>query len=69
MPKIVLNGEEKEIPKEMTVMELLEEIGVKFREVGLAVAINEEVIPKSEYTTKKVREGDKVEVVQLVGGG
>jgi len=69
MPKIVLNGEEKEIPREMTVMELLEEIGVKFREVGLAVAINEEVIPKSEYTTKKVREGDKVEVVQLVGGG
>ncbi|WP_024015109.1 sulfur carrier protein ThiS [Aquifex aeolicus] len=69
MPRIVLNGEEREIPREMTIMELLEEIGVKFREVGLAVAINEEVVPKSEYTTRKVREGDKVEVVQLVGGG
>ncbi|HIQ49436.1 MAG TPA: sulfur carrier protein ThiS [Aquifex aeolicus] len=69
MPKVILNGEEKEIPREMTVMELLEEIGVKFREIGLAVAINEEVVPKSEYTTRKVKEGDKVEVVQLVGGG
>ncbi|HIP42526.1 MAG TPA: sulfur carrier protein ThiS [Aquifex aeolicus] len=69
MPKIILNGEEREIPREMTVMELLEEIGIKFREIGLAVAINEEVVPKSEYTTRKVKEGDKVEVVQLVGGG
>lgn len=69
MPKIILNGEEREILREMTVMELLEEIGIKFREIGLAVAINEEVVPKSEYTTRKVKEGDKVEVVQLVGGG
>ena len=50
-------------------MELLEIMDVKFREVGLAVAINEEVIPKSEYKTRKVREGDRVEIVQLVGGG
>ncbi|GAB6065083.1 sulfur carrier protein ThiS [Aquifex pyrophilus] len=69
MPRIILNGEEKEIPRELTVMELLNELGIKFREIGLAVAINEEVVPKSEYNTRKVKEGDKVEVVQLVGGG
>lgn len=69
MPKIILNGEEREIPKEMSVMELLKEVGVKFREVGLAVAINEEVVPKSEYEKRIVREGDRVEIVQLVGGG
>ncbi|WP_461828823.1 sulfur carrier protein ThiS [Aquifex sp.] len=69
MPKIILNGEEREIPKEMSVMELLKEVGVKFREVGLAVAINEEVVPKSEYERRIVKEGDKVEIVQLVGGG
>ncbi|NPA32846.1 MAG: sulfur carrier protein ThiS [Aquificae bacterium] len=69
MPRIVLNGQEREIPREMSVMELLDEIGVKFREVGLAVAINDEVVPKSEYERRKVKEGDRVEVVQLVGGG
>ena len=69
MPRIVVNGEEREIPREMNVMELLKEVGVQFREVGLAVAINEEVVPKSEYETRIVREGDKVEIVQLVGGG
>jgi len=69
MPKIVVNGEEKEISREMTVRELLRELGVEFREVGLAVAINEEVVPKSEYDKRVVKEGDRVEVVQLVGGG
>jgi len=69
MPKITVNGEEKEVSRELTVMELLEETGVEFREVGLAVAINEEIVPKSEYTTRRVREGDRVEIVQLVGGG
>lgn len=67
--KILVNGQEKVIDREVTVMELLEIMDVKFREVGLAVAINEEVVPKSEYTTRKVREGDRVEIVQLVGGG
>lgn len=69
MPKIILNGEEREIPKEMSVMELLKELGIQFREVGLAVAINEEVVPKSEYEKRTVKEGDRVEIVHLVGGG
>jgi len=69
MLKIFVNGQEKVIDREITVMELLEIMDVKFREVGLAVAINEEVVPKSEYKTRKVREGDRVEIVQLVGGG
>ena len=69
MPTIILNGKEQEIPKEMSVMDLLKEVGVKFREVGLAVAINEEVVPKSEYEKRIIKEGDRVEIVQLVGGG
>ncbi len=69
MLKIIINGQEKMIDREVTIMELLEIMDVKFREVGLAVAINEEVVPKSEYNTRRVKEGDKVEIVQLVGGG
>ncbi len=69
MPRVIVNGEEKEIERELTVMELLDLMDVKFREIGLAVAINEEVVPKSEYRTRKVKEGDRIEIVQLVGGG
>ena len=69
MPRVVINGEEREISREMNILELLNEMGIKFREVGLAVAINEEVIPKSEYEKRTVKDGDRVEIVQLVGGG
>ena len=69
MPRVIVNGEEKEIERELTVMELLDLMEIRFREVGLAVAINEEVVPKSEYRTRKVKEGDRIEIVQLVGGG
>lgn len=69
MIRISVNGEERLIEREMTVAELLKEIGVQIREVGLAVAVNEEVVPKSEYARRVVKEGDRVEIVQLVGGG
>ncbi len=69
MPRITVNGEDREVSDELTIMELLELMDVKFREVGLAVAVNDEVVPKSEYKTRRVKEGDKVEIVQLVGGG
>ncbi|EDP74557.1 sulfur carrier protein ThiS [Hydrogenivirga sp. 128-5-R1-1] len=69
MPRITVNGKDREVSDELTIMELLELMDVKFREVGLAVAVNDEVVPKSEYKTRRVKEGDKVEIVQLVGGG
>ncbi len=69
MFKITVNGEERTLKREITVRELLDLMNVEFREIGLAVAINEEVIPKSEYAKRKVREGDRIEIVQLVGGG
>ncbi len=69
MPRITVNGEERKIEKDLTVMELLKVMNIKFREVGLAIAINEEIVPKSEYATRKLKEGDRVEIVQLVGGG
>ncbi len=69
MFRITVNGEEKKVDRELTIMELLEFMDVKFREVGLAVAVNDEVVPKSEYKIRRVKEGDRVEIVQLVGGG
>ncbi len=67
--KIKINGEERTIDREMTVKELLDYMGIKFRETGLAVSINEEIVPKSLYEKTYVKEGDSVEIVQLVGGG
>lgn len=35
----------------------------------VAVAINGDVIPKTDYPTTIVREGDDLEIVRMVGGG
>ncbi|MBF0493251.1 MAG: sulfur carrier protein ThiS [Deltaproteobacteria bacterium] len=34
-----------------------------------AVALNRQVIPRSEYESTFLKEGDEVEIVQAVGGG
>lgn len=35
----------------------------------VAVAINGDVIPKSEFDATTVRNGDELEIVRMVGGG
>ena len=35
----------------------------------IAVEINENILPKSEYTNYVISENDKIEVVSFVGGG
>ena len=35
----------------------------------VAVEVNEEVVPREQHATTELREGDRVEIVTLVGGG
>jgi len=65
--KIILNGEEREIKEGTTIKELIQELGIKAP--NYAVAVGMEVVPKSEYETYSLKEGDRVEVVTFVGGG
>ncbi|MDQ7055770.1 MAG: sulfur carrier protein ThiS [Persephonella sp.] len=65
--KIILNGEEKEVKEGITVQELIEELRIKAP--NYAVAVGMEVIPKSEYSSYRLKEGDRVEIVTFVGGG
>ncbi len=66
--KIKVNGEEKTFDKEeLTIKELVELLGIKVP--NYAVAVGMEVIPKSEYDTYKIKDGDTVEIVTFVGGG
>ena len=66
--KLIVNGEEKSFNREkMTIKELVKELGIKVP--NYAVAVGMEVIPKSEYETYVLKDGDKVEIVTFVGGG
>jgi sulfur carrier protein len=65
--KFELNGEPFEVEHELTVQALLERLDLRRRRV--AVAVNSEVVPRSELGRARIREGDRVEVIQAVGGG
>ena len=51
----------------LTVLALLTKLDLADRRV--AVAINAEVVPRSSFLATRIREGDRVEVIQAVGGG
>ena len=65
--RIQLNGESYEGPESMTVAELLERLGIQ--QPRVAVELNLDILPKDQYTTTRLKEGDQVEVVHFVGGG
>lgn len=65
--KIHLNGEPRDVPEGCTIAALLELLEVRMK--GVAVERNQEVIPRAEHGSTELSEGDRVEVVTLVGGG
>jgi sulfur carrier protein len=68
MIEINVNGEIRTIPEQSTVRSLLEYLNLAERE-GTAVAVNMEVIPRSAHAATVLNAGDRVEIVQAVGGG
>jgi len=63
---IHLNGESRAV-QATTISELLREIGLQMRLV--AVERNLAVIPRSQYDRVILEDGDRIEVVHMIGGG
>lgn len=64
---IKLNGEAKEIDADLSLAKLVEQLALTGQRY--AVEVNLEIIPKAEHAITFLKEGDKVEVVQAIGGG
>ncbi|MFW2341264.1 sulfur carrier protein ThiS [Brevundimonas sp.] len=63
---IQVNGEEREVAA-ATLTALVEELGLDPRKV--AIERNLEIVPKSLHHTTALADGDRIEIVQFVGGG
>lgn len=64
-----MNGQYYDFEKSLNILELIEFFSIELRPVGLAIAINEDIVPKSKYQEVFVKDGDSVEIIELVGGG
>jgi len=66
--KLTINGEHHEFqPRELTVSDLLGELGLRGRPV--AVEVNQRLVFKREHASTELKDGDQIEVVTMVGGG
>ena len=64
---IVINGIERNFTSSLTLGTLLIELGHANKKI--AVEVNEEIVPRSELRNKLVVDGDKIEIINAVGGG
>jgi len=69
MDKITLeiNGESREVPAVANARELLRFLEIT--EERVALEINRKIIRRTDWATSTVADGDRVEIVQFVGGG
>ncbi len=65
--RVRINGTERELPEATTLLELLAERGLDPRIV--VVEYNYEIVPREQYAHITLKEGDNLEIVQMVAGG
>ncbi len=65
---IMLNGEERPLAAS-TLAGMLREVGIVANKRGIAVAINDTVVPRRDWAATTLQPGDRIEVVKLFSGG
>ena len=65
--RLQLNGEPREFDGPMTVASLVEKLGLDARKI--AIERNLEIVPRSTYERVALADGDRLEIVNFVGGG
>ena len=69
MTLVLLNGQSRELPDGATVETAVLEAGAPGDGRGVAVALDGEVVPRSQWTTVRVGDGQQIEVLHAVQGG
>lgn len=67
MIAVTVNGAPVQVDDDSTVAELVDSLGSGSR--GVAVAVNEEVVPRSMWGTARLVAGDRVELLHAAQGG
>ena len=65
--RLTINGEERSFGDVADVAGLVRALGLDARKV--AIERNLEIVPRSTYAAVRLADGDRLEIVQFVGGG
>jgi len=65
--EILVNGEKISLPKDSSIEDLIVHLG--YHKQRIAIEINESIIPKSNHSSFLLKDLDKIEIINAVGGG
>ncbi len=65
--RVEINGESREVAEAITLSALIESLSVETKVA--ACAVNMAVIKKDQWPSYQLAEGDRIELLQFVGGG
>ena len=64
---VFVNGERRELHSPATIADMLRRLELPLR--GVAVEVNEQIVPRARHAEHQLANGDRLEIVSLVGGG
>jgi sulfur carrier protein len=66
---VELNGREVDVPDDSTVADVALKAGIEPGRRGIAIALDGEVVPAARLAETSLRDGQRVEIVEAIGGG
>ena len=67
MIKVIINGESRELQDESTLLNALKTLGLEGK--VMAAAVNMDIVKQDKWDSHLLKEGDKLELLDFVGGG
>ncbi len=64
---VTVNGESRSLDAEASLAQLLQKLGLQDKRI--AVEVNRDIVPRSEYDSFRLSENDTIEIVNAIGGG
>jgi sulfur carrier protein len=67
--RVVLNGSDAVLADGATVLTAVEALDLPASGRGVAVAVDAEVVPRTQWDTHELNEGARIEVLRAIQGG
>lgn len=65
--ELYLNGELRQFDHDLDIRQLVDQLGLSGQR--FAVEVNRQIVPKSRHAGHALQNGDRIEIIQAMGGG
>jgi sulfur carrier protein len=66
--EVIVNDEKQKVPEKATISTLLREMNIEDKS-GFAVALNQQVVPRTKWGETSLQKGDKILLIEISQGG